>query len=146
MDESIRPQSELSHEEQLGVANRFLEDILKADAERAAASQPPADFDLMSFDLDPSEGGRQMIIAHRPINATEHYVMALGSGPKDTAAPQASEGAGQENGKVGGADGKTQDDDVKLRFFKLTWVKGKKYLIEEYVTPEGINEVAKFFA
>lgn len=145
MDENTRPQNDLSHEEQFGAANKFLDDIAKADAERAAACQPSVDFDLMAFDLDPLEGGRQMIIAHRSINATEHYVMALGNGRKQ-AASQASEGAGQGNGKVGGADGKTQNDDVKLRFFKLTWVEGKKYLIEEYVTPEGINEVAKFFA
>ncbi len=126
--------------------------------------------DLMSFDLGEAGGGKQLIFAHKAVSPTEHYVFTLGNPPKDaqnTAGQQASPAG--ENGvkeslgkhlfanfrdrlanlKGAGKQANGAEEaplNPKLRCFKLSLQEGKKYLVEEYVTPQGVADVARLFA
>ena len=123
--------------------------------------------DLMSFDLGEAGGGKQMIFAHKAVSPTEHYVFTLGNPPKDaqnTAGQQAaSNGTKETLGKhlfsnfrerlanLKGANKQANAEEEvplnpKLRCFKLSLQEGKKYLVEEYVTPQGVANVARLFA
>lgn len=125
----------------------------------------------MSFDLGDVGGGKQVIFAHKAISETEHYVFTLGNAPKDAqSAPEQKTPSAENNGAKGlfgkqmfsnlrdrlanhKGNGKQADAaeeiplNPKLRCFKLTLVKGEngKYSVEEYVTPQGVAEVARFF-
>ncbi len=78
-----------------------------------------------SFDLGERGGGEQLIIDYKAISSTEYDVMALGNGPRL----------------------KEEDinDDIKIRFFRLTFAEGTKFNVAEYITPESICRVAKLF-
>ena len=99
---------------------------------------------------------------------TEHYVFTLGNGPKNEQNASSQSAAKQEGaskslsqqllasfrkqfgGQKNQADNqpKTVDSDaqnMKLRCFKLSHVEGKKYNVQEYVTPQGISDVARLF-
>lgn len=128
-------------------------------------NQAENDLDLMSFDLGEVGGGQQMIIAHKQINDQECYVFTLGNGPKTDDVNQEQPVETNENlGKVGQFVDKIRNripglnknsneaskvnamaDNVKLRCFKLSRAEDKKYLIEEYVTPKAVSDVARFF-
>ena len=119
------------------------------------------DLQLKSFDLGENGGGPQMILAHKAVSEKEHYVFTLGNGPKKTeeqAEPVDSKNtAGKQilssirdrfmHKKDQNQTEQEQDDldNFKLRCFKLSKVEGKKYLVEEYVTPEGVCNVARLF-
>lgn len=126
------------------------------------------DLDLMSFDLGEIGGGEQVIFAHKPINENEYYVLTLGNGPKSEQETTESQTAtGNQNHNKFETAGKqlldsirnripglnkisnknavaTDGQSIKLRCFKLSRVEGKKYLIDEYVTPQGVSQVARF--
>lgn len=102
---------------------------------------------LKGFDLGEMGGGEQVIIDSRTVSETEYYVIALGNAPKIDILQNSNikelENRYLEN-KENGA--KTNErDNIKLRFFKLTHKEGKKYLIEEYITPEAISAFWKTF-
>ena len=78
-----------------------------------------------SFDLGEAGGGEQVIIDYREISPTEYYVMTLGNAAK--------------------IDLSADSGNIKLRFFKLTFVEANRYLIDEYVSPELICQVARLF-
>ena len=40
---------------------------------------------------------------------------------------------------------KKDDNDIKIRFFRLTFVEGTRFDVAEYVTPESISKIAKLF-
>lgn len=119
------------------------------------------DLQLMSFDLGENGGGSQMVLAHKAVSEKEHYVFTLGNGPKKTeeqAEPVDNKNtAGKQilssirdrfmHKKDQNQTEQEQDDldNFKLRCFKLSKVEGKKYLVEEYVTPEGVCNVARLF-
>lgn len=126
--------------------------------------------DLMSFDLGEAGGGTQMIFAHKAVSPTEHYVFTLGNPPKDAQNTAEQKNAPAENSGVKGLFGKQMFSNIrdrlanlkgagkqanateetplnpKLRCFKLSLQEGKKYLVEEYVTPQGVANVARLFA
>lgn len=116
---------------------------------------------LLAFDLGEAGGGKQLIIDHKPISDKEYYVSTLSNVPK-TAQEQQSPVA-NENSNSAANVGKQLLDSIrnhipglnksqqnaalntkpntKIRYFKLSQVEGKKYLIEEFVTPQSISEV-----
>lgn len=120
------------------------------------------ELDLKGFDLGEIGGGEQMIFASKPINDKEHYVLTLGDGPKSTDEVAQTEQNVNAQKSVGGQildnlrnhipglnknaqmNNKQEPNNIKLRCFKLSHVEGKKYMIEEYVTPKAISEVARF--
>ncbi len=116
------------------------------------------DLQLKSFDLGEADGGRQIVLAHKCVSEKEHYLLTMGNGPK--IAPTENENADSKLSKnqielnMGNRpfNNEKQENDMenldnfKLRCFKLSKVEGKKYLLQEYVTPEGIYDVAKMFA
>ena len=81
-----------------------------------------------SFDLSEENGGSQMIIECKTISSTEYYVKTLGNGPKNIES--------EEN---------TEKNNIKIRYFKLTLLDDKTCEFKEYVTPQSICAIAKFF-
>lgn len=134
------------------IADKYLEDVFEPNP------KPAVDLKWMSFDLGEVGGGTQIIVAHKAISDTEYYVMTLGNGPK---IEMTSVGAvnkvieeykkKQMMDKALGkqASDKIEEDEdyenIKIRFFKLTFTEGKKYLVEEFITLEQITEVAGYF-
>lgn len=124
-------------------------------------------FNLQSFDLGEAGGGKQMIFAHKAINDTEHYVFTLGNGPKDTqdtTVPEPTKTDNnvktiskqilsnfcnqfgiRKNAKQKSATEQDEQQNLKLRFFKLSQIEGQKYNIEEYITPQGASDIARMF-
>lgn len=104
---------------------------------------------LKGFDLGEMGGGEQLIIDSRTVSKTEHYVIALGNAPKIDIPLNSNikelEKKYLKNKKKEKDIKIKERDNIKLRFFKLTLKEGKKYLIEEYVTPENISAVSKLF-
>lgn len=82
---------------------------------------------LQSFDLGEAGGGEQLIIDYRPVSPGEYYVMTLGNAPK----------INNEN---------KDDNDIKMRFFKLTFQKENRYSVVEFVTAEAISKIASLFS
>lgn len=78
------------------------------------------------LNLEERLGGEQLIIDYRVISTTEYNVMTLGKGPVLK--------KGEKN------------DDMKIRFFKLTFIEGTQYDVSEYITLESICRVAKLFS
>lgn len=126
--------------------------------------------DLMSFDLGEAGGGKQTIFMHKSISETEHYVLALGRAPQNAQEKSARHAADEKQtddaetsadrqllsdfrsrlSDLKIPDSKNEDaelnkQNLKLRFFKLTRrTEGKNaYLVEEYVTPQSIADVAR---
>ncbi|MCM1404125.1 MAG: hypothetical protein NC133_01265 [Prevotella sp.] len=125
-------------------------------------------FDLMSFDLGEAGGGKQVIFAHKAISATEHYVFTLGNPPKNAQNAADQPAAPTNENATKGALGKqlfsnfrdrlanlkntnkptTVEENPlnpKLRCFKLSLQEGKKYLVEEYTTPQSVANIARLF-
>lgn len=104
---------------------------------------------LKSFDLGEMGGGKQLIIDYRTISPTEYYVVTLGNGPKIDLTPNANikelEEKYLKNKKIETNDKEETYDNIKIRFFKLTLQKDNRYSVEEYVSLEGITEIAKLF-
>ena len=89
-------------------------------------NQMQGNIDLSCFDLGEENGGKQLILQHVSISSTEHYVFTIGDGPKDKTF--------NEN-----------DNNTKIRCFKLTKATNGQYAVKEYVTPEEISKIAELF-
>ncbi len=109
-----------------------------------------------SFDLGEAGGGEQVIIDYREISPTEYYVMTLGNGAKiDLNADSGSEDLKEdeknktveelEKESADYKEKKKTSGNIKLRFFKLTFVEANRYLIDEYVSPELVCQIARLF-
>ncbi len=131
------------------------------------------DLELKGFDLGEQGGGMQLIIAAKTISPTEFYVATLGNAlPKIQNSPkqdlpsdeimtdeeikelikkfESNESIDELNlfKNVEQTDeNKKWDDkeknDIKIRFFKLSFIEDELNA-EEYITWEGIINVAKF--
>lgn len=131
------------------------------------------DLELKGFDLGEQGGGMQLIIAAKTISPTEFYVATLGNAlPKIQNSPkqdlpsdeimtdeeikelikkfESNESIDELNlfKNVEQTDeNKKWDDkeknDIKIRFFKLSFIEDELNA-EEYITWEGIVNVAKF--
>ena len=119
--------------------------------------------DLMSFDLGEQAGGVQTILAYRSISPTEHFVFTVGDGVKEQQQAPVANSSQEPTGvkkflskqtlmnlrnhfikpKDSVENNKENENNTKLRCFKLKFVENQKYSVEEYVTADGINEVAK---
>ena len=100
---------------------------------------------LQSFDLGEPGGGNQLIIDSRVISDTEYYVITLGNPPKINVTPGCNIKELEEK-YLKNKIAPTEDaNNLKLRFFKLTLQENNNFLVEEYVTLEGISEISKFF-
>ena len=82
--------------------------------------------DLLCFDLGEENGGKQLILEHISISPTEHYVFTIGDGP-------ITENFNKDN------------NNIKIRCFKLSKAFDEKYAVKEYVTPEEISKIAELF-
>lgn len=99
-----------------------------------------------SFDLGELGGGKQLIIDYRVISPTEYYVMTLGNGPKIDLTPDLDIKKLEEKYLKNQEIVKNEENNnIKIRFFKLSLKEDNKYLIEEYVSIKTITEVAKLF-
>lgn len=126
------------------------------------------DLELKGFDLGEQGGGMQLIIAAKTISPTEFYVTALGNPPcKKQNLPSDEIMTDEEieelikkfesNKSIDELnlfknveqtdENKKWDDkeknDIKIRFFKLSFIEDELNA-EEYITWEGIVNVAKF--
>ena len=119
--------------------------------------------DLMCFDLGEQEGGKQLILDHKSVSPTEHYVFTIGDGPKKEEPENANSTPNEEttgvkklfskqpfmnlrNHFIGKKpEEKQEENNVKLRCFKLSLADNGKFLVKEYKTTEEITEVAKMF-
>ena len=119
--------------------------------------------DLMTFDLGEKNGGRQLILTHKSVSPTEHYVFTIGDGPQEQKVGQVSDATNQENSAPKKffskenflnmrdhllhikPEEKKEENNIKLRCFKLSLAENGKYLVKEYRTPEQVEEVAKLF-
>ncbi len=112
------------------------------------------DDDLVAkaFDLGERGGGPQTIVAYKRINSTQFYAITLGNGPRTMEDSDVLENeikkeeCIEHDKKFEELDNRlinSDDDDIKIRVFKLTFQENNKYLVEEYVTPEGVINVAK---
>ena len=122
-------------------------------------NQAEDDLYLHGFDLKEEGGGKQLIYAQKKINDRESYVFTLGEGPKIEMPSETQDNKAKESvlkqvlttirnlnkNAVKLNENVTNQTHIKLRCFKLTRNDNQKYRIEEYVTPEGISEVARFF-
>ena len=121
------------------------------------------DLDLMSFDLGEDAGGKQLILAHKSVSETEHYVFTVGDGVKNSEKTAKEPDVSQEPTGLKKLfskqsflnlrdqlirkkpDEKEEENNIKLRCFNLTLTDNGKYLVKEFVTPEGVAKVAKMF-
>ena len=119
--------------------------------------------DLMSFDLGESNGGRQLILTHKSVSPTEHYVFTIGDGPQEKKAEEVSDASKQEPAAPKKLfskqtflnirnhlihkkpEEKKEENNVKLRCFKLSLAENGKYLVKEFKDPVEVEEVAKMF-
>ena len=131
------------------------------------------DLELKGFDLGEQGGGMQLIIAAKTISPTEFYVATVGNSlPKIQNSPkqdlpsdeimtdeeikelikkfESNESIDELNlfKNVEQTDDKKKWDDkekndIKIRFFKLSFIEDELNA-EEYITWEGIVNVAKF--
>ena len=97
-----------------------------------------------SFDLGELGGGKQLIIDYRAISPTEYYVMTLGNDPKTDLTPDLDIKKLEEN-YLKNQEIVKNEENIKIRFFKLSLREDNKYLVEEYVSVKTITEVAKLF-
>lgn len=125
------------------------------------------DLELKGFDLGEQGGGMQLIIAAKTISPTEFYVATLGNSlPKIQNSPKQDLPSDEimtdeeieellkecESKKTiddfnlfknNEKNGSTEKKDIKIRFFKLSFIEDELNA-EEYITWEGIVNVAKF--
>lgn len=120
------------------------------------------DLELKGFDLGEQGGGMQLIIAAKTISPTEFYVTALGNPPCKKQNLLSDEIMTDEEieellkeceskktidelnlFKNNEKNDSTEKNDIKIRFFKLSFIEDE-LMAEEYITWEGIVNVAKF--
>lgn len=125
------------------------------------------DLELKGFDLGEQGGGMQLIIAAKTISPTEFYVATLGNSlPKIQNSPkqdlpsdeimtdeeikelikkfESNKSINELNlFKNNEKNDSTEKNDIKIRFFKLSFIEDELNA-EEYITWEGIVNVAKF--
>ncbi len=114
------------------------------------------ELELKSFDLGEMGGGKQVIFASKSITDKEHYVFTFGDGPKNEEAPQPVDNTPNKSlgrqlfDSISKLTKKTQTNEptpeenlTKLRCFKLSQV-DEKFLVEEYVDPKLICDVARY--
>ncbi len=125
------------------------------------------DLELKGFDLGEQGGGMQLIIAAKTISPTEFYVATVGNSlPKIQNSPKQDlpsdeimtdeeiEELLEECEKPKSLhelrlfknkekNDSTEKKDIKIRFFKLSFIEDELNA-EEYITWEGIINVAKF--
>ena len=125
------------------------------------------DLELKGFDLGEQGGGMQLIIAAKTISPTEFYVATVGNSlPKIQNSPKqdlpSDEIMTDEEieellkeceqpkslhelrlFKNKEKNDSTEKKDIKIRFFKLSFIEDELNA-EEYITWEGIINVAKF--
>ena len=125
------------------------------------------DLELKGFDLGEQGGGMQLIIAAKTISPTEFYVATLGNAlPKIQNSPKQDLPSDEimtdeeieellkecESKKTiddfnlfknNEKNDSTEKKDIKIRFFKLSFIEDELNA-EEYITWEGIVNVAKF--
>jgi hypothetical protein len=125
------------------------------------------DLELKGFDLGEQGGGMQLIIAAKTISPTEFYVATLGNSlPKIQNSPKQDLPSDEimtdeeieellkecESKKTiddfnlfknNEKNDSTEKKDIKIRFFKLSFIEDELNA-EEYITWEGIVNVAKF--
>lgn len=125
------------------------------------------DLELKGFDLGEQGGGMQLIIAAKTISPTEFYVATLGNSlPKIQNSPKQDLPSDEimtdeeieellkecESKKTiddfnlfknNEKNDSTEKNDIKIRFFKLSFIEDELNA-EEYITWEGIVNVAKF--
>ena len=97
-----------------------------------------------SFDLGELGGGKQLIIDYRAISPTEYYVMTLGNGPKIDLTSDLDIKKLEEK-YLKNQEIVKNEENIKIRFFKLSLREDNKYFVEEYVSIKTITEVAKLF-
>ena len=104
---------------------------------------------LKSFNLGELGGGKQLIIDYRKTSESEYLVMTLGNPSPINASLDCKKKELKEkcleNKKFEISAKNTDSNNIRLRFFKLTFKENNQFLVEEYVTPESISEVAKLF-
>ncbi|MBQ5632820.1 MAG: hypothetical protein IIU99_06935 [Treponema sp.] len=125
------------------------------------------DLELKGFDLGEQGGGMQLIIAAKTISPTEFYVATLGNSlPKIQNSPKQDLPSDEimtdeeieellkecESKKTiddfnlfknNEKNDSTEKKDIKIRFFKLSFIEDELNA-EEYITWQGIVNVAKF--
>ena len=125
------------------------------------------DLELKGFDLGEQGGGMQLIIAAKTISPTEFYVATVGNSlPKIQNSPKQDLPSDEimtdeeieellkecESKKTiddlnlfknNEKNDSTEKKDIKIRFFKLSFIEDELNA-EEYITWEGIVNVAKF--
>ena len=125
------------------------------------------DLELKGFDLGEQGGGMQLIIAAKTISPTEFYVATLGNSlPKIQNSPKQDLPSDEimtdeeieellkecESKKTiddfnlfknNEKNDSTEKKDIKIRFFKLSFIEDELNA-EEYITWQGIINVAKF--
>lgn len=125
------------------------------------------DLELKGFDLGEQGGGMQLIIAAKTISPTEFYVATVGNSlPKIQNSPKQDlpsdeimtdeeieellEECEQPKSlhelrlfKNKEKNDSTEKKDIKIRFFKLSFIEDELNA-EEYITWQGIVNVAKF--
>lgn len=125
------------------------------------------DLELKGFDLGEQGGGMQLIIAAKTISPTEFYVATVGNSlPKIQNSPKQDLPSDEimtdeeieellkecESKKTiddfnlfknNEKNDSTEKKDIKIRFFKLSFIEDELNA-EEYITWQGIVNVAKF--
>jgi len=121
--------------------------------------------DLMTFDLGENNGGRQLILTHKSVSSTEHYVFTIGDGPQEDKLEEKTSGTAEQEStgikKLFSKNAfsnlrdhlvhkkteekKEVENNIKLRCFKLSLAENGKYLVKEYRDPAQVEEVAKLF-
>lgn len=120
------------------------------------------DLELKGFDLGEQGGGMQLIIAAKTISPTEFYVATLGNSlPQKQNLPSDEIMTDEEIEELlkeceskktiddfnlfknNEKNDSTEKKDIKIRFFKLSFIEDELNA-EEYITWEGIVNVAKF--
>ena len=125
------------------------------------------DLEFKGFDLGEQGGGMQLIIAAKTISPTEFYVATLGNSlPKIQNSPKQNLLSDEimtdeeieellkecESKKTidelnlfknNEKNEEKEKNDIKIRFFKLSFIEDE-LMAEEYITWEGIVNVAKF--
>ena len=99
-----------------------------------------------NFDLGELGGGKQLIIDYKDISPTEYYVITLGNGPKIDLTPDLNiKELEKKYLKKQEIIKDEENNNIKIRFFKLSLKENNKYLVEEYVSLKAIAKIAKLF-
>ena len=89
-------------------------------------NQSTDSINLKCFDLGEENGGKQLILDHISISPTEYYVFTIGDGQKNKNINQ-------------------EDNNTKIRCFKLSKAPNGQYAVKEFTNPEEISKIAGLF-